>query len=382
MKIAFIGQKGIPAKQGGVETHVENLAITLRDRGHDVFVYARKSYAGSQSRMLSGMTRIVLPAIQTKNLEAISHTFLASLDVLRRDFDVVHYHGVGPALLSFIPRIFKRNTKVIATFHCRDQFHKKWGIMARTMLKLGEWAINTFPHETITVSQILKKHSKKEFNRETTYIPNGCAINPTQNDSTLAEFGLKRSGYILAVTRLVRHKGIHYLIDAYNKLDTDLKLVITGDTSYTDDYIAEIKEQAKDNPNIIFTGVQSGDALGQLFINAQLFVHPSEAEGLPINVLEALRYGLPTIVSNIPENIEASGGYVYLFKNKDAQDLHKKMELVLSRIDLAQNVASLGQRYVKEKYDWNAITQAIEKVYEHAVYQDVREDRISVAQEV
>lgn len=376
MKIAYIGQKGIPAKQGGIETHVQNLALKMRDLGHDVFVYSRKNYVGDKDPVFSGITRVSLPAISTKNLEAISHTFLASVDVIRNDYDVVHYHGVGPSLLSFIPRIFKPKTKVVATFHCRDQFHKKWGFVARFMLWLGEWAINTFPHKTIVVSKILQRFSADRFKTETAHIPNGCAINPTQKDDTLKSFGLERGKYILAVTRLVRHKGVHYLIDAYEKLDTDVKLVITGDTSYTDDYVSELKEKAKDNPNIIFTGLQKGEALGQLFVNAKLFVHPSEAEGLPINVLEALRYGLPTIVSNIPENIEASGGYVYLFQNKDVSDLQTKMELVLDRIDVAQNIASLGQRFVKEKYDWNAIAEAVEKVYEDVLYKEVREARL------
>lgn len=377
MKIAFIGQKGIPAEQGGIENHVQNLALTLKDRGHEIFVYSRSNYPGNKKRSFSGITRIILPSIPTKNLEAISHTFLASLDVLRKDYDVVHYHGVGPSLLSFVPRIFKRNTKVVATFHCRDQFHKKWGVVARAMLSLGERAINTFPHETIVVSNILKEYSKDVYGRDAVYIPNGCAVNPTQKDSYLKEIGVKRGGYILAVSRLVRHKGIHYLIDAYNKLDTDLKLVITGDASYTDEYVTELKEQAAGNPNIIFTGMLKGEALGQIFINAQLFVHPSEAEGLPINVLEALRYGLPTIVSNIPENIEASGGYVYLFKNSDSEDLLEKMNLVLGRMDVAQNIASLGQRFVREKYDWRSISEAIENVYEQAVYKDIRSTSLS-----
>ncbi|MBU1118680.1 glycosyltransferase family 4 protein [Patescibacteria group bacterium] len=374
MKIAFIGQKGLPAKQGGVEKHVHELAVRLANNGHDVFAYSRKSYTNTDNTTFQGVTLKYLPSIATKNFDAISHSLLAALDVLRQDYDIVHFHGVGPSLVSFIPRLLKRRTKVVATFHCRDQFHQKWGMIARAFLSFGEYAINKFPHKTIAVSKILRQYCSEKYGSEAAYVPNGCAITDTDKASMLPLFNIKKGKYILAVSRLVKHKGLHYLIDAFKELnDPELKLVIVGDTSYTDEYVSLLKERAQGDNRIVFAGLQTGEALAQLFKNARLYVHPSEAEGLPITVLEALKYGIPSIVSNIPENIEASGGYIYVFKNKEPLDLAKKMKLVLDHPNEVSELAKAGQKYVSITYDWDRITETIESIYEDLL-EDVRED--------
>ncbi|MFA5047783.1 MAG: glycosyltransferase [Patescibacteria group bacterium] len=158
MKVAFIGQKGIPTKQGGIEKHVEELSTRLAQAGFDVTVYSRPHYTGQKQKVYfyKKVQIINLPSLVTKHLDAISHTFLASLHALFQNYNVIHYHGVGPSLMSFIPRIFNPRAKVIVTFHCIDRQHQKWGIFAKTMLGLGEWTACHFPHETIVVSQTLQ----------------------------------------------------------------------------------------------------------------------------------------------------------------------------------------------------------------------------------
>lgn len=363
MRIAFIGQKGIPARQGGVETHVEYLSYRLADRGHDVFVYSRRNYS-KEKLFYRGISRVRIFSVPTKNLDSITHTFFSSIHALFSGYDVIHYHGVGPSLLSWIPRVFAPRTKVVSTFHCRDQFHKKWSWFARFFLSLGEWASVTFPHETIVVSKSLRDFVWKKYHKKAIYIPNGCAILETDRQDVLPVFGIEAEKYVLAVSRLVKHKGIHTLIEAFQKLDrADLKLVIVGDTSFTDDYVSELKKQAADNENVIFAGFQTGEELAQLYHNALLFVHPSEAEGLPINVLESLRHGLPTILSNIEESLEASGGYAYFFEKGNADDLNRQLRRVLRRIRIAQGVARAGQKYVQVTYDWESISLSIEELY-------------------
>lgn len=177
MKIAILGSKGIPAKSGGIERHVEDLSVRLADLGHEVFVYSRKRYTKYDQPKYKGINLIYLPSLNTKNLDAITHTFLATIHALFKNYDIIHYHGVGPATLSFIPRLLKRKTKVIATFHCRDQFHQKWGRIARQYLALGEYASCKFPHKTIVISKVIQDYCKKTFNRETEYIPNGVDFN-------------------------------------------------------------------------------------------------------------------------------------------------------------------------------------------------------------
>ncbi|MBU1178241.1 glycosyltransferase family 4 protein [Patescibacteria group bacterium] len=372
MKIAFIGQKGIPAKGGGVERHVEELATRLAKLDNEVYVYSRKHYTGYNESKYQGVNLIYLPALKTKNLEAITHSFLATLDALRRGFDVIHYHGVGPSTLAWLPRLLKRKTKIMTTFHCRDQFHQKWSLLAKLYLRFGEWATAKFPHQTITVSNSIKKVCVEQYNSPTAErIPNGVMIKEYSGSETLNKFGLKPGKYIMTCARLVRHKGIHYLIEAFDKLKAanpeslkGLKLAIVGDSVYTDQYVKELKDMAEKNDDIVFTGFQSGKTLAQLFQNAYLYAHPSEAEGLPITVLEAMKYGKAVLVSDIPENVEAFAGYGYMFASGNVEDLQYKLELLLANAELVKEVGQKAKKYVSVNYNWEDIVKKTLELYQ------------------
>ncbi len=359
MKIAFIGQKGIPTKQGGIEKHVEELAVRLAQAHESVTVYAREHYTGNRHSEYKNVNLIYCPSINTKNLDAISHTLFSSLHAIFQNYNVIHYHGVGPALLSWIPRLLAPKTKVVVTFHCQDKEHQKWGHFAKLMLAMGEWAACHFPHETIVISKGLQKYVKTQFNREATYIPNGVNISPAKNSShqiaILNKYGLEKQKYFVLVSRLVQHKGVHTLIDAYQKIKTDKKLVIVGGGSNTDEYVSYLHRLAVNNPNIIFTGSQSGNELNTLFTNAYLFVQPSEAEGLSIALLEAMAYEIPVIVSDIPENLEATGDYSLSFKNKSGADLTKQLVLADTDHDLITDLARKAKIMVDKDYNWDDI---------------------------
>lgn len=373
MKIAFIGQKGIPAREGGVERYVEELAYRLASLGHEVYVYCRKHYTKFSKKTYKGINLIYLPSLRTKNLDTITHTFLATLDALRRDFDIIHYQSVGPSTLSFIPRIFKPKAKVVCTFHCRDQFHQKWGAFARAYLRFGEYTACKFPHKTICVSKSIQKFCQKKFKAEPEYIPNGVKIQDPEGEDKIRQFGLEKDKYILTCARLVRHKGIHYLIEAFKKLKTanpkfkDYKLAIVGGSVGTDDYVRYLKDLAQDQKDIIFCGFQYGQTLAQLFKNAYIYVHPSEAEGLPITVLEAMAYGKTVLVSNIPENIEAFAGNGYMFINKDVKDLAYKISLLIKNPELVKKTGQKARNYVFGNYNWANIAQATVELYQTAL---------------
>ncbi|HNP74943.1 MAG TPA: glycosyltransferase family 4 protein [bacterium] len=367
MKVAFIGQKGIPAQQGGIEKHVEELSAKLAQAGLNVTVYCRSHYTGNNNKSFAGIRTINLPSLKTKNLDAISHTFLATLHALFQNYDIIHYHGVGPSLLSWLPRIFAPQTKVIATFHCIDRKHQKWSRFAKLMLKAGEWAACRFPHQTITVSQALKKYCQQNFNRETTYIPNGVSITHNENEKILANFDLKQNNYFLAVSRLVRHKGLHTLIRAYQQITTDKKLVIVGAGTNTDSYVDYLRQLAKDNNKIIFTGQQSGANLEALFRNAYLFVQPSEAEGLSIALLEAIAYGTPTLISDIEENLEIAKGLAKEFKNKDIAGLAQQLSWSEQNQEAIKTQAAEAEKIINQKYNWQQITKATIALYQQAL---------------
>lgn len=372
MKIAFIGQKGIPAKIGGVERHVEELATRLAQKGHEVFVYVRNNYTDKNLQAYEGVKLVHLPSIPTKNMDAISHTLLAIVHAIFHRYDVVHMHSIGPNSLNFLIRIFKPKTILIATYHCQDYSHKKWSAFAKAYLKLGEYMTCKIPDKTIVVTKILQKFVKEKFGTEAEVIPNGASISSDQDSDRLTQWNLGKNSYLLAVSRLIRHKGIQYLISAFKNLEdkglTDgKKLVIVGDGFYTDDYVEELKKMAEGRKNIIFTGAQSGADLRQLFSHAHFFVQPSDSEGLSITLLEAMGYGKAVLVSDIPENLEAVAEAGVSFKHGDISDLEKKMIGLLGNQERIDEIGRIGKVRAEQVYDWNQIADKTEALYKDVI---------------
>lgn len=371
MKIAFIGQKGIPFTFGGVEHHVEALATRLAKDDHQVSVYCRKWYTKSLTPNYQGIDLLYTKSIHTKNLDAIIGSFTATLDALRRDFDVIHYQGVGPALLAWIPRIFSPKTKVVVTFHCQDRLHGKWGFFARLMLSLGERAACFFPHETVVVSQTLREYVEKKYHCRACYVPNGVAKKDFTPTDILQRLGVKKDHYILSVTRLISHKSVHHLIAAFNalkkdnsfELTHDLKLVIVGEGVHTDNYVKMLKKMAAENSDIIFAGWQGGADLSTLYAGAKIFVHPSTSEGLPLVVLEAMAYGLPVVASDIPEHQELISDKRFLFEVGNAPDLQRVIFWVLENSEIAKKVGEIYCAKVANDYSWDAAARQLAGVY-------------------
>jgi len=373
MHIAFIGQKGIPSKYGGIETHAEELATRLVRLGHHVTGYTRPWYTPAGMDKYNGINLKSLPSIHTKHFDAISHTLIATIHaclILRPD--VIHFHGVGPSLLSWIPKILRPQAVVVNTFHCIDREHAKWGRLAQWALHIGEKACASFAHEVIAVSRTLVNYIGVSYGKRVNYIPNG--ISPRRvatDDVVLAPFGLESYRYIAMISRLVPHKGQHTLIDAWKlacekqpQLLRDIKLAIVGGSAFTDDYVKQLHEQARGDDSIVFTDYQRGDVLKSLFAGAKFVVHPSTSEGLPIAVLEAMSFGKTVIASDIPENMEVVSEYGISFTTGDANELADKI------IDLAQDemkAASIGhaaREFVETEYNWDDIAKETHEIYE------------------
>jgi glycosyltransferase involved in cell wall biosynthesis len=371
MRIAMVGQKGIPARYGGIERHVEELSVRLGEAGHEVLVYTREWFASPQTKDMKGVQAIITPTIRTKHLDAIVHTFTSTLHSIRAGADIIHYHGVGPSLLSWLPRLLAPRIKVVATFHCVDRYHQKWNSFAQLMLGLGERFACLFPHRTIAVSKILRAYCNDRFGRATVYVPNGIERPGGQglgDEKTLAKFGLDQDGYIVMVSRLVRHKGAHHLIEAYQELERQgrtqgKKCVIVGGSAFTDDYVDELLKQSEGDRNIVFTGYQSGRDLDALFANAYLVVHPSESEGLPIAVLEAMSYGKTVLASDIPENLEVTRDHGVNFRNRDVRDLREKLDFLLQSPSFVTRQGEAAQEFVLRNYRWDDIAHAVDGVY-------------------
>lgn len=375
MRIAMIGQKGMPASHGGVERHVHDLAVHLTKLNHDVTVYGRSWYTKNKGViMVDGVIVKHLPSIKTKHFDTFTHTLAATLHAVTQKYDVIHYHGVGPALVSWIPRLFSPGTKVITTFHSIDRYHQKWGTIAKLFLRVGEKAAVIFAHQTITVSRSLHMYCVNEFECETVYIPSGVnPITALPSRDLLKKFGLEPNNYLLMVARLVPHKGAHILIDAFSNLKRhtnnpnikDLKLVIVGGSVYTNDYVQNLHEQAGWCNDIILADFQRGVQLESLFAHARALVHPSLNEGLPITVLEAMNFSKPVLLSNIPEHLELVHNPDIIFNQNDASNLMSKLENFLFLTEDEQKMIGAANLSVIEKnYRWDAIVPKILEVYE------------------
>lgn len=364
MKIAMIGQKGIPVSAGGVERHVEEIGKRLVQRGHNVTVYNRLGYSETESSKYYGIDLKETYTIHNKALEPVIYSFLASIDSIFRNYDIVHYHALGPASMSFIPRLSSK--KIVVTVHGLDWQREKWGAFAKLYLKLGEKACVYFPHKTITVSSKLKTYFENKYNKTVYYIPNGVNRPEIYPVSIISEkFGLDKNSYILFLARIVPEKGCHYLVEAFKQIKTNVKLVIAGGSSYTDKYYSELQKNASDN--VIFTGEVRGKMLNELYSNALFFVLPSEIEGLSLSLLEAMSYGLCPLVSDIEENIEAicsdNRCYGYSFTSGNADSLKVILVYMLDNMEEVAKKGELAREYILKKYSWDNVTDELEELY-------------------
>jgi glycosyltransferase involved in cell wall biosynthesis len=369
MRIAIIGLKGIPARAGGVERHVEEVAVRMARQGHEVTAYVRNNYTDTDLKQYRGVRLVHLPSIGTKHLDAISHTLFAALHALFQRYDIVHFHSIGPATLCWIVRL-KRKTRLIATFHSRDYFHRKWGLFARLFLRLGEYLICAVPHATVVLTRGQQRYVRDTYGRDTVVIPNGYGIQPDFGTTELEAWGLIPKHYILSVCRLIPHKGIHYLIDAFMQLEDegrlpeDMRLVIAGSGFHTDAYEKHLHELARGRSRIVFTGTQTGAALAQLYTHAFVFVQPSDSEGLSIALLEAMGCGVAPLVSSIPENIEPLQGLGYSFAAGSVQDLKDRLAEIMRAADAAADTGRQVRTLAERDYNWDAITERYLRLYE------------------
>lgn len=358
MKIVVIGTRGIPGIQGGVETHCENLYPRIAAMGHDVTVIRRSCYVNDSNNGhdYNGVKLVDVYAPRKKSLEAITHTILAVIKARMMNPDILHVHAVGPSLMVPLARLL--GLKVIMTNHGPDYDRKKWGRLAKGMLRAGERWGTRWSNKVIVISQVIADILKNNYGREDVELIYNGVDKPLKSSATdfLERKGIKPGKYILALGRFVEEKGFHDLIDAYSQLKRDdIQLVIAGDADHPDPYSERLKKQAAD-AGAILTGFIRGEELNQVLTNAALFVLPSYHEGLPIALLEAMSYDLDVLVSDIPANRLHELNPGDFFKVADVADLTKALE---RKIDGAGS-----RQYDLSSYDWDQIARRTAAVYE------------------
>lgn len=366
MKIAFIGQKGIPAVVGGTEKHVENLAIRLAEMGHEVFVYVRNRYTEKTLKRFEGVKLIHIPSITTKNLDTISYSFLATLHALFHKYDVIHYQSIGPASLCFIPKFFKRKTAVFATFHYRNYLDKKWGWFAKKYLKFSEKIACRIPDKTIVLKKSLKHYIFSKYQKRAVYIPNGSDIEYNPSTKALERWNLKDKKYLLSIARSGKEKELQYLIESFkklketNRLANGFKLVVISEETG----LKNIKEISHVKESIIFTENQTRSALEQLFSHAYLFVQPWKSEEFPIYIQEAMGHGTATLVSDSQGNIEMIGKCGFSFHERSQQDLEEKLAYLINKSSEVEKMEKNAKERIRKQYGWDGIARKFLKIYE------------------
>ena len=328
MNIAMIGHKRIPGREGGVEIVVEELSTRMVKLGNKVDVYNRKGKnvqdknADKENKKIKeykGIKIITIPTINKKGIDAFLYSILASIRATFSKYDVIHYHAEGSCAMIWIPHLFRKRT--VVTIHGLDWARDKWGGFATKYIKFGEKCAAKYADEIIVLSEGVKKYFKDTYNRDTTFIPNGVNKPTIRKAKIIKEkYNLNKDDYILFLARIVPEKGLDDLIDAYNKIKTDKKLVIAGGASHTNSYLDYVKEKVKGNDNIIMTGFVQGEELDELYSNAYIYCLPSHVEGMPISLLEALSYGNNVLVSDIEENVQVAENYGESFKTGNIED--------------------------------------------------------------
>lgn len=358
VKVAFIGGRGVVSKYSGIEAYYEEVGRLLAGMGHDVTVYCR-TYFTSPLEEHNGMRVRRLPTIRSKHLETLVHTFLSTVHASFSRCDIVHYHALGPALFSFIPRLFGKKTLV--TVQGLDWQRKKWGRIAATVLRLGERAAARLPSATMVVSRVLEEHFRTRYGAETIYVPNGTAIRERRAASQILQWDLEPGNYILYLGRLSPEKNCHLLVQAYEHIDTSVKLVMAGGSSYSDVYANELRRHRSERIKVL--DWVSGDPLEELLSNAMLFVLPSDLEGMSLALLDAMGAGVCVLASDIPENREAVAGAGFTFQRGDVHDLERMLRLLIADTEVRAEAARKAQDRVRERYLWPQVAEQIEAVY-------------------
>lgn len=363
MKIAMIGHKRIPSREGGVEIVVEELSSRLVLMGHSVTVYNRfgKNVADETAdrdvqklKEYKGIKLIRIPTPGNKKLNAVVYSFLATLHAITHNFDVIHYHAEGPCAMLVLPHFF--GIRTIATIHGLDWQRAKWGGFATRFIKFGEKIAAQYADEVIVLSRNVQQYFLDEYGRKTVYIPNGVNRVEFKEPKIIKEkYGLDQENYILFLARLVPEKGIHYLLEAFSQIDTDMRLVIAGGASHSGDYVQQIQEMAAKDKRVLMTGFVQGDELVELFSNAYMYVLPSDVEGMPISLLEAMSYGRRCLTSNIPENKEAAGECAMYFEKSNVEDLKDKLTLAIEKPEQFMRQDQIME-YCYQRFDWNKVT--------------------------
>ena len=370
LNIAMLGHKRIPSREGGIEIVVEELSTRMVQSGHSVTCYNRlghhvsgKEFDGGSLKEYKGVKLKSVFTINRKGLAAMTSSFFGAICAAFGKYDVVHFHAEGPCAMLWLPKLFGK--RCIATIHGIDWKRAKWGGFASKYIRFGEKVAAKYADELIVLSEGVHKYFMDIYGRETVFIPNGVNRPILRSPQLIKEiFGLDKDDYILFLGRLVPEKGIKYLIEAFREIKTDKKLVIAGGSSDTDAFMQELKKFAEGEDRIVFTGFVQGQMLEELYSNAYVYTLPSDLEGMPLSLLEAMSYGNCCVTSDISECAEVVEDKAILFKKSDIDDLKEKLQYICDNPDIVRKLKSGATDFICQKYNWDDVVEKTLKLYQ------------------
>ncbi|MCR4792411.1 MAG: glycosyltransferase family 4 protein [Lachnospiraceae bacterium] len=372
LKIAQLGMKKIPSREGGIEIVVEQLATRMAERGHAVTCYNRsthhvsgKDFDTGKIKEYRGVRNKYVPTLDKKGLAAVTSAFFATLCASFGSYDVVHIHAEGPAFMCYLPKLFGK--KVIVTVHGLDHQRAKWGKFASAFIMMGEKNAVRFADEIIVLSPGVQEYFEKTYGRKTVLIPNGVNRPEIVEEKEICEkFGLEKDGYLLFLGRLVPEKGVRYLIESFRNINTSKKLVIAGGSSDSGGFVEELHTLAEGDDRILFTGFVQGRMLEELYSNAYLYILPSDLEGMPLSLLEAMSYGNACLTSDIGECAGVMEDHGLTFRKGDVNDLTEKLQQLCDDEETVIGYKKEASDYICSKYNWDDVTDRTLSLYESA----------------
>lgn len=369
LKIAMLGHKRVPSREGGIEIVVEELAVRMVSKGYHVTCYNRsghhvcgKEFDNTELNQYKGIKLKNVFTINRKGFAAMTSSFFAAFSAAFGRYDIVHFHAEGSCVMLWLPKLCGK--RCVATIHGLDHQRAKWGKLASIYIMLGERCAVKYADEIIVLSRGVQKYFEDTYKRRTCYIPNGVNRPDIRRTKLIKEkYCLEQDSYILFVGRLVPEKGIQYLIEAFKKVKTDKKLVIAGGSSDTEGFKKEMQELAAEDKRILFTGFVQGELLDELFSNAYLYTLPSDLEGMPLSLLEAMSYGNCCLTSDIAECAEVVENQAVMFHKSDIADLREKLQELCNQPELVAAYREKSADFICEKYNWDDVVKETLKLY-------------------
>lgn len=363
MKIAIMGIRGIPANYGGFETFAEELAPRLAERGHDVTVYGRSNNIKYDGKYYKGVRLVVLPTIAHKYFDTVAHTFLCAVHALKEPYDAVLVCNSANSSFAWIPRL--AGQKVALNVDGLEWKRAKWNALGKAFYKMSERIAIYTPNEVVTDARDIEKYYLEKYRKHSTFIPYGAPIEPVHTHDVLDRFKLEPRKYVLYVSRLEPENNAHLVVKAYEKVKSDLPLVIVGDAPYNADYIQQLKS-TKD-PRIIFTGYVFGSGYREFQSHAYFYIQATEVGGTHPALIESMGHGNCVLANDVPEHREVLSEAGLYFNTQQPDDLRAKIQSLLDQPAMVERYRTLAVERIRANYTWDRITEQYEKLFSRLV---------------